>query len=215
MVIKQVLDLTDNAIKLYGLTIGMCSIVAIVRTIDHSSTKITYRLEDLTGQIDAHLWLEDGADNFGGPPVVVNTYCRIYGSVRSQNNGKTIMLFKLEPVSSVNEVTTHLLEVLHARYMSEKFTSDSMSEYGGAEAGNAALANGFGGLAVNGAGSGAGTSTTAVNSATGLKGKDLAVFEAVKKNGTDKGISMDELLRKFSHISESEMRYIYHLLLSV
>lgn len=176
----------------------MCSFVAIVRNIDHSSTKITYNLEDHTGQIDAHFWLEDGANPNAGPQISVNTYCRVHGSVRSQDKGKTIMLFKIEPITTINDVTTHLLEVLNTRYTAEKFSKQNSSEYGSEFTGS--IANGFVGSAVNN------NRQNTSESVTGLKGKDLAVFEAIRQQHGDIGISIDELLRKFSHINPTEMR---------
>lgn len=106
---------------MWGMTFGMVTCVAIVRGIDTSSTKITYLLEDNTGQIDAHYWLEEG-DTFKTPDVMINNYARVYGTIRSHGGKKTLMIFKMLPVTILNEVTTHLLEVLNSRYKAEEFS---------------------------------------------------------------------------------------------
>ena len=39
----------DDVIDLYGFEYKMVTVVAIVKSIDHSSTKITYSMQDITG----------------------------------------------------------------------------------------------------------------------------------------------------------------------
>lgn len=172
------------------MSFGMITIVAIVRNIDHSSTKITYTLEDHTGSIDAHLWLEEG-DSISSPNVLLNTYARVHGSVRAQGDTKTIMIFKIEPLESLNELTTHLLEVLMTRYKAEDFANNGAGQSIGIGGGN--NANGIGG----------GNHSEPVQS--GLQGKQLMIYQAVKDCKEDAGISIQELQKKFSHISQSEL----------
>ena len=106
---------------MWGMVFGMVECVCIVRNIDASSTKITYTLEDHTGQIDAHYWLEEG-DALKSPDVMVNNYTKIFGTTRRHDGKKTLMVFKMVPLTDINELTTHLLEVLMARYKSEEFS---------------------------------------------------------------------------------------------
>lgn len=96
--------------------------LGIVRDIDHSSTKITYKIEDHTGQIDAYLWLEEESRKQKVPQVMLNNYLRVHGSIRITAGVKSVMIFNMAPVKSANEVTTHLLEVLTARYKAEKYS---------------------------------------------------------------------------------------------
>ena len=42
-------------------------------------------------------------------------YCRVIGSVRSNQDKKTVMVFKISQISDMAEVDAHQLEVLHAR----------------------------------------------------------------------------------------------------
>lgn len=55
------------------------------------------------------------------PLIVVGCYARLFGSVRNQGGNKTIMIFKIETLPSINDLTTHLLEVLNARYTAEDY----------------------------------------------------------------------------------------------
>ncbi|XP_065081552.1 replication protein A 32 kDa subunit [Ochlerotatus camptorhynchus] len=196
LTIGQVQESSDSGIQLFGIHYSMITFVAIVRNIDHSSTKITYRLEDHTGQVDAHLWLEEG-ETMHVPGIVAHMYARVVGSVRHQGGSKAVMIFKIDPVSSPNEVTTHLLEVLNARYKGEEY-SKSGSGGGGEMSG----ASGEKPSASSG-----GFMETDGNT-MGLTGKQLAVYKAIKSHISDIGISRQELQKKFAHINGTEMQSI-------
>lgn len=200
MVIKQLLHNNDDTFKVWGINAGIITLVGIVRSIDHSSTKITYRLEDHTGQIDAHQWLDE--DKVASVQVSVNSYARIYGSFRSQGGTKTIMIFRLEPMANVNELTNHLLEVLNARYKAE-----ALSKKGGASEFVAGGSGGGGGGAAmpSFGGNGGGGSSSTSNNPLGLSAIQLAVYEAIRRNKSDSGISFNELKSKFAHISHKEL----------
>lgn len=197
LVIQQILKSPDN-FSLFGMSFGMVSIVGIVRSVEHSSTKITVTVEDHTGQIDAHLWLEDG-DMGNMPSLLLNTYARVFGSIRNQGGKKALMIFKIEPLSSINELTTHLLEVLNARYMAEDF---SKSAGGGGSTGITSI---YQSTSDNFNGNSGFTAAANDGSNLGLTGKQLMIYKAVKEYKNEQGISKQELHQKFSHIPISEL----------
>lgn len=180
----------------------MVSIVAIVRSLDHSSTKITYTLEDYTGVIDAHFWLEEG-DVANTPSLLINTYARVYGSIRNQGGTKTVMIFKIEAIPSINDLTTHLLEVVNARYMAEEFSKSGNAMTSGHT--NGVTNENGNGTFMGGAGAAGSTNSALDGNNTGLKGKELLIFEAVKNHKGEVGISIHELQKKFSHIPAQEL----------
>lgn len=198
LVIRQINKAPDT-FQLFGMAFGMVSIVGIVRNIEHSSTKITVTIEDHTGQVDAHLWLEDG-DVGNMPTLLLNTYARVFGSIRNQGGVKALMIFKIESLSSINELTTHLLEVLNARYMAEDFAKNAgaggSSIYGMSNQNNQ-TSNGNSGF-----GGGGGNDDA---SHLGLTGKQLMIYKAVKENKDEQGISKQELHKKFAHVAMPEL----------
>ncbi|KAH8334610.1 hypothetical protein KR059_012206, partial [Drosophila kikkawai] len=198
LVIKQIVDAPEGNIEMFGMQFGMASVVAIVRNVETSSTKITYTLEDHSGRIDAHYWLEEG-DALKAPEVMVNNYVKVYGTTRSQAGQKTLMVFKLLPVLDPNEVTTHLLEALNARYKAE----DYQSKGGAAEA----VSSGSGSMADF-------TASQSNAIVSGLDPKQQAVFQAIKSNVSEEGIGRKELKAKFSHISDSELTNILDFMIS-
>lgn len=193
LTIRQILESSESGVQLFGIHYSMVTFVAIVRSVDHSSTKITYGLEDHTGQVDAHLWLEEGDTN-SVPGMMTHSYARVFGSVRHQGGSKAVMIYKIEQVSSPNDVTTHLLEVLNARYKGEEYAKGgSAGGSGGESEKNTASSGGF--METDG-------------NAMGLTGKQLIVYKAIKSHMSDIGISRQELQQKFPHISASEMQSI-------
>uniref|UniRef100_A0A182SQG5 Replication protein A C-terminal domain-containing protein n=1 Tax=Anopheles maculatus TaxID=74869 RepID=A0A182SQG5_9DIPT len=222
LVIQQVLESSESGMTLFGQQYAMITLVAIIRNVEYSSTKITYQLEDhtgmypppgggcyalgltigqhchispriipITGQIDAHFWIEeDGATST--PSIVPQSYARVVGSVRNQGGSKAIMIFKIDQIDSPNEVTTHLLEVLHSRYKGEE-NSKRKTEPGLDTNANAASNGGF-------------MESDSVGASLGLNGKQLAVYKVIKSHVSDIGISRKELQAKFTHINPSEMQ---------
>lgn len=161
------------------------TLVAIVRNIEHSSTKITYTLEDYSGRLDALLWLEEGdSGEMKSPLIPLDSYVRIVGSVRTSGGTKNVMIFKIDPIRTINEVSTHYLEVLMARYKGEelgKHTSikSSMMDTG--------------------------VTMSQVEDIIGLKGKELAIYQAIEAHGGEIGMNRKELLAKFPAISASDL----------
>ncbi|XP_037028283.1 replication protein A 32 kDa subunit [Bradysia coprophila] len=186
MVIKQIHDCPDAGLRLYDMVFGTVQLVAIVRKIDFTSTKITYILEDHTGKIEAHTWLEEG-DTSKTPQIVVNTYATVFGSVRNQGGTKTLIVFRIESVKSPNEVTTHLLEVLNARYSAEHYARKKNTEVDGHFQMDT-------------------TPAPSGQHPLGLTGKQLVVYQAIQSDKSEPGISFEELERRFKHIPESELR---------
>ncbi|XP_061402903.1 replication protein A 32 kDa subunit [Musca vetustissima] len=198
VLIKQILNSPEGNFQMFDMSFSMVCIKGIVRNVDTSSTKITYTLEDSTGRIEAHYWLEEG-DTSKAPNVMLNKYATVYGSVRSQGGQKTLMVFKMLPVNDPNEVVTHILEMLNARYKSEEFsTKGSNFDFnGGAKASNDGGSFGI-----------------QSGNDLGLEGKNLAIFKAIKEHISNDGISRSELKRKFTQMKEAELNGILDFLIS-
>lgn len=183
----------DGRMKLSSMAFGMVTIVGIIRKIEHSSTKITFTLEDFSGRIDGLLWLEEG-DTANTPALLENTYARVYGSIRIQGASKVLMVYNISALTSINELNTHLLEVLSAKFMAEEFSKGGLSApdsvNNNLHSGSQFSANNF---------------TNSSESAHGLSGKQLLIYGAVKATTSSIGITLSELEKKFSHISAPEI----------
>lgn len=118
--VRQIRDHPDEEFKLFGMQTQILTLVAILKHYDVQSTKATYELEDHTGRIKAILWLEN--DNSSAPnlPLVKEgCYLKICGSLRVQEGEKILMVLRMYPVDHINEITTHLLNVIRTRLQTE------------------------------------------------------------------------------------------------
>lgn len=157
-------------------------------------------MEDNTGQIDAHYWLEEG-DTLNSPQIVVNTYARIYGSLRQQGGVKTIMIFKIESLQTINELTTHLLEVLNARFKAEEYSKKMISDFN-----NFSMNINGNAMASDSQFNNNDNSNNNKEELHGLKGNKLLIYKAIKNHISDEGISLKELQSTFSHIPQQEVQ---------
>ncbi|UYV77039.1 RPA2 [Cordylochernes scorpioides] len=91
------------------------TIVGIVTAIDEQSSKILYQIDDLTGPpLEVHLWMgeSEGADRRSS--ISENSYVRAVGSLRSQEDKKLMIAFRIMPLHDLNDLTIHLLEAVRA-----------------------------------------------------------------------------------------------------
>lgn len=141
--------------------------------------------------MDAHLWLEEDSSDTTDPKIKVNRYVTIFGSIRNHNGTKAIMIFKIAPVLTPNEVNTHLLEVLNTRYSAEEFSRKS---------------NGLDGMEGNGFEMGqTSSSKNDKGGYCGLTGKQLEVYNIVKAGIDAEGTSLQEIQKKLKKYSNQEI----------
>ncbi|GFG36018.1 hypothetical protein Cfor_03598 [Coptotermes formosanus] len=127
--IRQVLESHEAGLKIGNLDVHILTLVALVRRVEVSSTKVSYLLDDCTGGLTGVFWLEsaDGDEEQVIPPVVENTYCRIYGSVRSNQGKKYIFIYRIMNLEDLNELTRHILEVMYSGLKIQKMETSVMN----------------------------------------------------------------------------------------
>jgi replication factor A2 len=188
-----------ESLQLFGQEYKMVTIVAAVKNIEHTSTKISYELEDFSGRLFAHLWVdEDMPRNLN---IMINSYVRVVGGVRSQNKVKSIMIYNIHPVSGINEVGTHYIDVVNARYSAEATAAGG--DGGGSQKG--------GGMDVDSnvpkAGGNAQPATTD-GELEGLNAKEKVIFKMIQgalETNSVEGYHKDEVYTRFPHFSRGEI----------
>lgn len=127
----------------------MVSIVGIIRCIQLDHDKVIDIVDDHSGRMEGHLY-----DIENIPKVQLNTYARVFGSIKSHGGRNILQIFNVRPLSSINELTTHLLEVVNARFMAEAIgksneeinasDNDNATMLGGGDGGGGSRAGFFG-----------------------------------------------------------------------
>jgi len=112
--IKDLLEFDGETFTVEGLEAGMVVVVGQVKSIDNQATKATYRIEDNTGAIDAVLWVDENKEP--NSDVSESIYVRVVGGIRTNNDKKYILAYKISPTSGAAENDGHMLDVVYARY---------------------------------------------------------------------------------------------------
>ncbi|KAK9510380.1 hypothetical protein O3M35_005179 [Rhynocoris fuscipes] len=177
--IKQILDCSEDGLKIKDIDVQVVKVVGIIKSVEKSTIKVTYVIEDATGEIQGISYLE--SDTEAPEPVTEDTYCIMIGSVRSQSGTKHIMIFNIFPVTDFNEIIDHYLSVIHHPLKAETMDNSNlnepmlikqemMSSYGTAD-----------------------TKTTNMNYYD-MDPKYRKVYEIVLRSESESGISVDEII---------------------
>ena len=102
--------------------------MGIIRNAEKAATNIVYKIDDMTAApMDVRQWAD--TDDASGENTVVppETYVKVAGHLRSFQNKKSLVAFKIMPLEDMNEFTTHILEVVNAHMMLSKSNSQVSS----------------------------------------------------------------------------------------
>jgi len=124
--ISQLLSATlvDEMFKIGNVEISQVTIVGIIRHAEKAPTNIVYKIDDMTAApMDVRQWVDTddaSSENIVVPP---ETYVKVAGHLRSFQNKKSLVAFKIMPLEDMNEFTTHILEVVNAHMILSKSNS--------------------------------------------------------------------------------------------
>jgi len=200
LAIRQILDNSEENLTVCGHEVHMVSILGIVNKVDQVTTKVSYTIQDSTGEIQAVKWLEgDGTDTAN--TIMENTYVTVVGTARTQQGKKHVMVFKIQPLYDINQLTTHILEVIKTPYVLEEINKLQNGPVGGDannQSMNTSVAGGAGGGAEPmdqsmGGGGGGGASAGGVEAS--LNEEQKMVYRIIKCTKTDEGADKLDLMQ--------------------
>lgn len=67
----------------------------------------------IIGTVTAVMWLEADKNPADNICTQVNTYVRVYGLLRNQNNQQHVLILRMHPLEDLNELTCHFMEVIY------------------------------------------------------------------------------------------------------
>jgi len=107
-----------------NIELHQVTLVGLVRTVKEAATRLDYQIDDMSGPPFEVRQFVDNDDNSPDEdrtvPMRENTYVRVFGHVRAFNNTRSIVAFRIVPILDMNELTTHLLEVVHSQLAHKK-----------------------------------------------------------------------------------------------
>ncbi|XP_038974489.1 replication protein A 32 kDa subunit B-like [Phoenix dactylifera] len=76
-------------------------------------TDVTFTLDDGTGRIEVHRWVNETTDTNEMALVQNGMYVTINGSLKGFQGKKHVVAFSVRPVIDFNEITLHFIECIH------------------------------------------------------------------------------------------------------
>ncbi|KAA0190724.1 Replication protein A subunit [Fasciolopsis buskii] len=183
----------DKFVSPIGMEFSQVTVLGVVRSVNESATRIEYEVDDYTGPyLPVKMFVED-QDNAPAAqqsrPFRELSYVRVHGHVRNFQGQKHIIAFRVLLVTDMNELTTHILEVIFARMLHTKAKMDGSNELG---------AKSTLGLS--------GSSFSAGSVANGLSVLQNQILAIVRTFVGERGIPVSQLCEKLRGIPERQIR---------
>ncbi|XP_073341063.1 replication protein A 32 kDa subunit [Pagrus major] len=186
----------DEAFKVGDVEVAQVTIVGVIRSTDKSMTNIQYKVDDMTGApMDVKQWVDTedpGVDSTVLPP---GTYVKVSGNLRSFQNHRSVVAFSVRPLEDMNEITSHMLEVVQAHMALGKPQSTS-GGVGGRMSSNDTAMSRSGMDNKGGSYEGANDMTN-----NGLSANQNQVLSLIRSCPDAQGISIQDLKQRLSGIS--------------
>lgn len=185
----------DEAFRVGDVEVAQVTIVGIIRSTDKSMTNIQYKVDDMTGApMDVKQWVDTEDPSVDSTVLPPGTYVKVSGNLRSFQNHRSVVAFAVRPLEDMNEITSHMLEVVQAHMALNK--TQMMPAGGG------------GGMSMHTTpmsrpdmGSMGGSYAGAMEMNNGLSANQNQVLSLIKSSPDAQGISIQELKQRLSGIS--------------
>ncbi|XP_033738564.1 replication protein A 32 kDa subunit-B-like [Pecten maximus] len=192
--IAEILNATQTEEKFYtgDIEVSQVTMVGIVRSVKETPTRIDYEIDDMTGPPFEVKQFVDNDENTPDSERVSamqeNTYVRVSGHVRSFGGKRNVVAFRMIPLTDMNELTCHILEVIHSHAASAQSSNGMKSN---------SLNNN------NTMGSGDSSGFSVVN---GLTSTQNQVHVIIRSNMTDQGANVDQVCKQLRGVPEKAIR---------
>ncbi|XP_077991494.1 replication protein A 32 kDa subunit-like [Glandiceps talaboti] len=197
--VAELIKLPDEDFKVGDVEVNMVTIVGLVRGVQEAPTNILYKVDDMTGPpIDVRQWIdtdENDADSDRLRPIPENTYVRVIGQLRTFGGKRNISAFKVRALTDLNELTMHLLEVVHSHMYIQKAQNATSTSMNGMGNGMPAQMN----PANQGGYSGA-------QPTMGLSNVQRQVQQIIQSCNDEAGVSIDVISQQLRGLSKDAIR---------
>lgn len=100
-----------------GKEINQVTVVGSILNLSHSSTNLSFILDDGSGKFDIKMWMDSNEPNDYTSQKLSSLqqgmYVRVIGNLRSFQGQLSFMAHRINPITDFNEVTYHFLEVIY------------------------------------------------------------------------------------------------------
>uniref|UniRef100_A0A4W5LHB4 Replication factor A protein 2 n=1 Tax=Hucho hucho TaxID=62062 RepID=A0A4W5LHB4_9TELE len=187
----------EDVFRVGEVEVAQVTIVGIIRTTDKSMTNIQYKVDDMTGApMDVKQWVDTEDPSVDSTVIPPGTYVKVSGNLRSFQNHRSVVAFSVRPLEDMNEITSHMLEVVQAHVLLSKPQTIMIGGGGGMNTSMVPLSRlGMGGNM------GGGYSGANDMSANGLSPSQNQVLSLIRSCPDAQGISTQDLKQRLSGMS--------------
>ncbi|XP_071373273.1 replication protein A 32 kDa subunit [Centroberyx affinis] len=197
--VSQLMSATqaDESFRVGEVEIAQVTIVGVIRNTDKSMTNIQYKVDDMTGApMDVKQWVDTEDPSVDSTVLPPGTYVKVSGNLRSFQNHRSLVAFSVRPLEDMNEITSHMLEVVQAHMIHSK-PQTMLGGGGGGGMNTSIMPMSRPGMGNMGGGySGANDMTT-----NGLSPNQNQVLSLIRGCPDEQGISIQDLKQRLSGIS--------------
>jgi len=115
--IKQILTAPpaqpDEPLYIDGQEISQLQMVAQIQSIDCQSSHTSYRINDLTGSLDAKQWNNDSVA-MDASTLGQGAWVRIFGRINVYQGRCSVNVFEIAPITDFNDITLHFTECIYS-----------------------------------------------------------------------------------------------------
>ncbi|XP_028836491.1 replication protein A 32 kDa subunit [Denticeps clupeoides] len=198
---------SEDVFKVGDVEVAQVTIVGVIRSTDKSMTNIQYIVDDMTASpMDVKQWVDTEDPSVDSTVIPPGTYVKVSGNLRSFQNNRSVVAFIVRALDDMNEITSHMLEVVQAHMMLSK---SQMGGGGGINTSMMPMSNsGMGSMSNMG---GAYSSVSALVN-NGLSPNQNQVLCLIKSCPEPQGISIQELKQRLGGMSMSVIREVVEFL---
>eukprot|EP00794_Sanderia_malayensis_P004687 gene4687-5302_t len=118
MLYQAKFDKVTDVFKFDDIELHQVSIVGVIREVQESSTNLLFKVDDMTADsIIVRRWMDpedSGKESKKRSQCREDAFVRVYGHVKSFQDTPCLIAFSILPVSDPNEISYHMIDVVHS-----------------------------------------------------------------------------------------------------
>lgn len=196
-------QMVNDKFMLDNIELHQVTIVGYVRSVKETATWLAYEIDDMTsGPLEVKHFMDNDENTPPEEQTVAmreNSYVRVCGNIRSFNNKRSLVTFRIVQLTDMNELTSHILEVIYSHLHLKKAASGGPNMMETSSHQSSVTTGGSTSFAAGG------ESNNAVAN-TGLSNIQQQVAMIIQNCHEDQGISIQEIYDKLRGLSHKSVQ---------
>ncbi|KAK9097865.1 hypothetical protein Syun_024910 [Stephania yunnanensis] len=125
LTVKQINDAFNSSddkssFTVDGVDVNNVTLVGVVSNKAERVTEVSFCLDDGTGRIDCHRWMNESIDSKEMEEIRDGIYVRIHGHLKGFQGKRHLVVFSVRPVKDFNEIAYHFIESIYVHVHNTK-----------------------------------------------------------------------------------------------